>query len=98
MLQGRSLRLHPGLVLVAVAAGSTLFGIAGAFLSVPVAAVGAVIVRYLGEVIEGRPADQARSTTTAESDADTGAHSSESDEERADDEPEPDPVPTERRA
>ena len=60
ILQGRSLRLHPGLVLVAVAAGSALFGIAGAFLSVPVAAVAAVILRYLGEVIEGRPADQAR--------------------------------------
>jgi predicted PurR-regulated permease PerM len=91
MLQGRSLRLHPGLVLVAVAAGSTLFGIAGAFLSVPVAAVAAVILRYLGEVIDGRPADEARAATTAESDADTGAQSSEPDEDRPEDKAEPVP-------
>ena len=90
MLQGRSLRLHPGLVLVAVAAGSTLFGIAGAFLSVPVAAVGAVVLRYLGEVIEGRPADHARAATGAEADADSGAHTSESDEELPEDKAEPD--------
>ena len=73
MLQGKSLRLHPGLVLVAVAAGGGLYGIAGAFLSVPVAAVGAVVLRYLGEVIDGRPAGQALPATDAEADADGGA-------------------------
>jgi putative heme transporter len=55
-LQGRSLRLHAAVVLLAVAAGSTLFGIAGAFLSVPVVAAAAVVVRYLGERVDARVA------------------------------------------
>ncbi|MFY0405505.1 AI-2E family transporter [Solicola sp. PLA-1-18] len=53
-LQGRSLGLHAVVVLLAVVLGSTLFGVAGAFLSVPFTAVAAVIVRYLNEVIEER--------------------------------------------
>ena len=36
MLQSRSLGLHAAVVLLAVTAGSTLYGIAGAFLAVPV--------------------------------------------------------------
>lgn len=56
MLQSRSLGLHAAVVLLAVTAGSTLFGIAGAFLAVPVAAAGAVVVRYLGERIDDRVA------------------------------------------
>ncbi|TWF75935.1 putative PurR-regulated permease PerM [Pseudonocardia hierapolitana] len=55
-LQGRSLRLHAAVVLLAVAAGSTLYGIAGAFLSVPVVAAAAVVVRYLGERVDARVA------------------------------------------
>jgi putative heme transporter len=54
LLQGRSLRLHAAVVLLAVTAGSTLYGIAGAFLSVPVVAAAAVVVRYLGERIDVR--------------------------------------------
>ncbi|WP_433288922.1 AI-2E family transporter [Pseudonocardia sp. CA-142604] len=54
ILQGRSLRLHAAVVLLAVTAGGTLFGIAGAFLSVPVAAAGAVVLRYLSERIDAR--------------------------------------------
>jgi putative heme transporter len=54
VLQGRSLRLHAAVVLLAVTAGSTLFGIVGAFLSVPVVAAAAVVVRYLGERIDVR--------------------------------------------
>ena len=54
VLQGRSLRLHAAVVLLAVTAGSTLYGIAGAFLSVPVVAAAAVVVRYLGERIDAR--------------------------------------------
>ena len=72
LLQGKSLRLHPGLVLVAVAAGSGLYGVAGAFLSVPVAAVAAVVLRYLSEVIDGRPAALAKARTDAEAHADAG--------------------------
>lgn len=54
ILQGRSLRLHAAVVLLAVTAGSTIYGIAGAFLSVPVVAAAAVVVRYLGERIDDR--------------------------------------------
>jgi putative heme transporter len=54
VLQGRSLGLHAAVVLLAVTAGSTLFGIAGAFLSVPVAAAGAVVLRYLSERVDAR--------------------------------------------
>jgi predicted PurR-regulated permease PerM len=54
ILQGRSLRLHAAVVLLAVTAGSTLYGIAGAFLSVPVTAAAAVVARYLGERIDAR--------------------------------------------
>ena len=46
ILVGRTLALHPALVIVAVTAGGTLAGITGAFLAVPVVAVGAVVVRY----------------------------------------------------
>ena len=53
-LQGRSLNLHAGVVLLAVVLGSTLFGVAGAFLSVPAVAVAAVVLRYLNEVVEAR--------------------------------------------
>lgn len=53
VLQGKSLALHPALVLLVVTAGGSLYGIAGAFFGVPVAAVAAVVLRYLGEVLEG---------------------------------------------
>ena len=46
ILVGRTLALHPALVILAVTAGGTLAGITGAFLAVPVVAVGAVITRY----------------------------------------------------
>jgi predicted PurR-regulated permease PerM len=54
ILQSRSLRLHAAVVLLAVTAGSSLYGIAGAFLAVPVAATAAVVLRYLGEVLDAR--------------------------------------------
>ncbi|NUT51824.1 MAG: AI-2E family transporter [Saccharothrix sp.] len=56
VLQSRSLRLHAAVVLLAVTAGSTLYGIAGAFLAVPVVAAFAVVLRYLGEVVDRRSA------------------------------------------
>lgn len=75
VLQSKSMKLHAVVVLLAVAAGSSLFGIVGAFLAVPVAAVAAVVIRYLGEQIDHRlekdalldaadPADAADSTET----------------------------------
>lgn len=52
MLQSKSMNLHPAVVLLSVTLGSGLFGIAGAFLAVPVAAVAAVIFRYLTEQVD----------------------------------------------
>jgi predicted PurR-regulated permease PerM len=54
MLQSRSLNLHGAVVLLAVTAGGSLFGIAGAFLAVPVAAAAAVVLRYIGERVDAR--------------------------------------------
>lgn len=57
VLQSRSLNLHAAVVLLAVAAGTSLFGIAGAFLAVPVVASAAVVLRYLGEQMDAGVAD-----------------------------------------
>lgn len=54
LLQGKSLRLHQGVILLSVTAGGTLFGITGAFFAVPAVAVGAEVLRYLGEQIDAR--------------------------------------------
>ncbi|MEV6430650.1 AI-2E family transporter [Nocardia sp. NPDC051463] len=52
VLQSRSMKLHAVLVLLAITAGGSLYGIVGAFLAVPFAAVVAVTIRYLGEQID----------------------------------------------
>jgi predicted PurR-regulated permease PerM len=39
IIQSRKVDLHPAVILLAVAAGGSLFGIPGAYLAVPVAAV-----------------------------------------------------------
>lgn len=52
ILQSKSMNLHPAIVLLSVTLGSGLFGIAGAFLAVPVAAVTAVVLRYLSEQVD----------------------------------------------
>lgn len=54
LLQSRSMDLHAAVVLLAVTLGGTLFGITGAFLAVPAAAVLAVVVRYLDDVVDQR--------------------------------------------
>lgn len=58
-LQGRTLNLHAGVVLLTIVLGSTLFGIAGAFLSVPTVAVAAVVLRYVNEVVAARTGEAA---------------------------------------
>lgn len=70
-LQGRTLNLHASVVLLAIVLGSTLFGVVGAFLSVPAAAVGAVVLRYINEEIMQRagevpPADPEESTDSVD--------------------------------
>src|SRR5699024_9539506 len=54
LLQSRSMDLHPVVVLLAVTAGGSLWGIVGAFLAVPVASVIAVFLRYVNEQINAR--------------------------------------------
>ncbi len=54
-LQGRSLDLHAGVVLLSIVLGSTLFGVIGAFLAVPTAAVAVVLARYLHEQASSEP-------------------------------------------
>jgi predicted PurR-regulated permease PerM len=58
MLQSKSSDLHAGVVLLAIALGSTLFGIIGAFLAVPVVATVAVILRYLNEIVAARAPEE----------------------------------------
>ncbi|AQA22683.1 hypothetical protein BTZ20_4495 [Rhodococcus sp. MTM3W5.2] len=52
VLQSRTMKLHAVIVLLAVTAGGSMFGIVGAFLAVPVAAVVAVVIRYIGEQVD----------------------------------------------
>ncbi|MBP3088411.1 AI-2E family transporter [Corynebacterium sp. sy017] len=51
ILQSKAMNLHPAIVLLSVTLGSTLFGVIGAFLAVPVAATVAVLIRYHSELI-----------------------------------------------
>lgn len=57
---GRAVKLHPVVILLGVAGGATLGGVVGAFLSVPLLAVGAAVMEYLwGEVGPGRGGGEA---------------------------------------
>ncbi|WP_295624087.1 AI-2E family transporter [uncultured Corynebacterium sp.] len=58
MLQSRAMNLHAAIVLLSVTLGGTLFGITGAFLAVPVAAMIAVWARYLGDLTDLRTGDK----------------------------------------
>lgn len=55
LLMGRTLTLHPALVILAVTAGSTISGVAGAFLAVPVLAVATSAARYFKELVDAEP-------------------------------------------
>ena len=52
VLQSRAMNVHPVIILLSVTLGSTLFGIIGAFLAVPCAAMIAVILRYMGDLTD----------------------------------------------
>ncbi|MGB5951656.1 MAG: AI-2E family transporter [Ornithinimicrobium sp.] len=52
LLQSKSMNLHPAIVLIAIVGGSTLFGIVGAFLAVPVVASLVVALRYYSEQVD----------------------------------------------
>lgn len=57
VLQSKSMDLHAGIVLLAIAVGSTLFGIVGAFLAVPVVASAVVVLRYISEQVDLQTGD-----------------------------------------
>lgn len=76
VLQSRSMELHAVIVLLAVTAGGSLYGITGAFLAVPVVAMIAVVIRYIGEQIDAatgpepaEPDDSDAAVTPAAADA-----------------------------
>lgn len=54
ILQSKAMNLHPAIVLLSVTVGSSLFGIVGAFLAVPVAATIAVWLRYHSDLVSLR--------------------------------------------
>ncbi|MET0724922.1 MAG: AI-2E family transporter [Leifsonia sp.] len=62
VVQARSLKLHPLVILVALTAGTILGGIIGAVLSVPIAAVAWAIVKVWNPEGESPPPFAARST------------------------------------
>ncbi|WP_448609067.1 AI-2E family transporter [Geodermatophilus sp. URMC 60] len=74
ILQGRGLNLHAAVVILAVTAGGSLYGILGTFLGVPVAALIAVIYRYVRDQLDGRTPEVAEDGTRVQVTGDeTGA-------------------------
>ena len=57
VVYGRALKLHPAAIILSVAAGGALFGLAGTFLAVPVAAVIGAVGSELREGDEVAPAE-----------------------------------------
>jgi len=72
IIQGRGFNLHAAVVILAVTAGSNLAGIIGAFLSVPVAALIAVIYRYVRDQFDQRAPEVAADGTVAQVTGDDG--------------------------
>ena len=54
IIQGRTMELHPGIIILVVAAGGTQWGIIGAFLAVPVTAALVTLLRYGNEHLDLR--------------------------------------------
>ncbi|GAB3347043.1 AI-2E family transporter [Modestobacter lapidis] len=66
IIQGRGLNLHAAVVILAVTAGSSLAGIIGAFLAVPVTALIAVAYRYGRDQLDGLAPEVAADGTRQE--------------------------------
>jgi predicted PurR-regulated permease PerM len=74
IIQGRGLNLHAAVVILAVTAGGSLYGILGTFLGVPVAALIAVVYRYVRDELDGRSPEVAYDGTRVQVTGDeTGA-------------------------
>jgi predicted PurR-regulated permease PerM len=72
LIQSRSVHLHPAVVLLAVTAGGSLFGIAGAYLAVPVTAVVAAVFGSLSS--DAPETDPTVAATAAETSATAAAN------------------------
>jgi putative heme transporter len=64
IIQSRTVDLHPAVILLAVAAGASLFGILGAYLAVPVTAVVFAAVASVRSDVETAVADPEQAATT----------------------------------
>ncbi len=73
-LQSKGVQLHAVVVLLAITLGSTLFGVIGAFLAVPAAAVCGVVLRYLNQLVttESQPEPEASSAPEGQADGSPG--------------------------
>lgn len=58
MLHSRAMNLHPVNVMIAITIGGSLFGIIGAFLAVPAAAMIAVLLRYINDIVSLRSGEK----------------------------------------
>jgi predicted PurR-regulated permease PerM len=65
IIQGRGFNMHAAVVILAVTAGGSLAGIIGAFLGVPVAALIAVVYRYIRDQLDQRSPEVAADGTQA---------------------------------
>jgi predicted PurR-regulated permease PerM len=72
IIQGRGFNLHAAVVILAVTAGGSLAGITGAFLGVPVAALIAVIYRYIRDELDDRSPEVAEDGTRPRVTGDAG--------------------------
>src|SRR5688500_19709826 len=63
--QGRGFNMHAAVVILAVTAGSQLAGITGAFLGVPVAALIAVVYRYVRDELDDKSPEVQEDGTVA---------------------------------
>ena len=66
IIQGRGFNLHAAVVILAVTAGGSMAGIIGAFLAVPVAALIAVVYRYVRDQLDHRSPEVAADGTVAQ--------------------------------
>lgn len=72
-LQSKTMKLHAVIVLLAVTLGASTFGVIGAFLAVPVAAAGAVILRYYGEQVSEQAGENAPSADALDDESETAS-------------------------
>ena len=76
ILQSRAMNLHPVIILASVAIGGSVYGVVGAFLAVPLAAVGAVLLRYASEQVDSHVVDPVQPIVVIDPETSTAANHS----------------------